>query len=217
MSKGTRREITDEERDAVVVDYKAGIPTGEIAEKHKRHMSVILEIVKKSGVAMRGKGWRPDDAKPKVKKVRRVNANGIPDEERERMAADYAAGMTQAKMVEKYGRSPDAIRHSAELHGVPLRGRGWRGKDEPAMKARKGTMRAKMKKRMNTKKHAVVAASISHANKALHKAHKQNGAVSRAVAALLKALAHEDIQDIFVDFGKREFKLTRFRTEEGRV
>jgi hypothetical protein len=212
MSKGTRREVTSDERDAIVADYKNGVPTDQLAAKHGRHMSTILAIVKRSGTAMRGKGWRPDGGAKKPSKHRRANASGIPDEERERMAADYAAGMSQADMMKKYGRSPDAIRNAAQLHGVPLRGRGWR-KDKLVMKARKKGARWKMKKK--TRRAATVAASISHANKALKKAHKQNGGITRAVSALLKSLEHEEIQDLFVDFGRRTYKVTRLRVEEG--
>lgn len=208
--------VTDEQREAIVADYKAGMLLPDLVEKHKRSKSTIWNVARKAGISFRRAAAKlalPEGTGSAGKKKNKFVQSG----EAADIVADYAAGMLQKDLISKYKRSHDAIRRAVKLAGVPLRGRGYSGTHVATMKARKGTMRAKMKKRMSAKKHVVVAASINHANRALHKAQKQNGAVSRAVAALLKALAHEDIQDIFVDFGKREFKLTRFRTEEGRV
>jgi hypothetical protein len=217
---GNRKPVSQEEKDSIVADYKDGAPIDDIAAKHKRNKSTVFGVVQRSGATMRGKGWAGNKNKKRVKngsKVKRHehgnNGRSISEAERGRMAADYAVGMTQAEMVKKYERSPDAIRHAATLAGVPLRGRGHRGKDV-AMKMTKKSMRAKMKKKA---KRAAVAVSINHANKALTKAHKSGDTVARAVGVLIKSLETEEIQELFIDFNRREYKTTRLRVEEGRV
>ncbi len=209
-----RTEVTVEERDSIIADYKSGTPTGEIAEKYKRHTSTVLAIVKRSGVEMRGKGWRPKDTGPKKTRRSKPERTFVTEEESARMVADYTAGMLQTDMIKKYGRNPDTIRRAVTLAGAPLRGRGHSGKHVIVMKAKKKTAREKMRKKA---KRAAVAASINHANKSLAKAHKSNDVVARAVGTLIKSLEHEEIQELFIDFNKREFRTIRLRVEEGRL
>jgi hypothetical protein len=211
-----RRAVTEEEREGIVAAYKAGDLIDTIAAKYGRNKSTVFSVVLKSGIALRGKGWTGHNGQDGARKKKTERTSALPEDERERIATDYAAGLLQVDIMKKYGRSSNAIRRVVELAGVPLRGRGRSGKIL-AMKARKKSTRAKMKKRNRRRKGNAMAASIAIANKALGRAHKKNDAIAKAVSTLIKTLEPEYIQDIFVDFGSRTYKMTRLHVEEGRV
>jgi len=207
-----RREVTEAESKQIVAAYKAGTPVLDIAGKHDRSKSTVISVVQRSGVSLRGRGWRSRNMTGKgAAGKKKLRPGTLSEKERACIAADYAAGLLQADLVEKYGRSPDAIRHAAELAGVPLRGRGHKGAVAPAPKT-DGTTK---KKKWSAS--AAVAESIDHANKALASAHGKSGDVAKAVGVLIRSLAHEDIKNLYVDFEDRTFKMTRTHVEEGRA
>jgi len=203
------KTVTEEEREAILVDYRAGMLLPDLVAKHKRSKSVIWRLAKVAGIpSRRFGGGKKSGLKKKVLKDKKF----VADDERARIAADYKTDATLASIVAKYGRSKDAILRAVRMSGLPLRGRG--GSKVVMMKARKKSMREKMRKKA---KRVAMATSINHANKALQKVHKSGDVVARAVGALIKSLEHEEIQEILIDFNSRQYKTTRLRVEEGRV
>lgn len=201
--------VTEEEREGIVADYKAGMSFPDLVAKYKRSKGTIWNAARKAGLPSRRSGVE----KKREPKKQSAQRNFVTDDERARMAEDYSAGMKQATMVAKYGRSKASILRAVKMSGLALRGRG----RAVNVKVKK-SMRDQMNKRARKKaKRLAMAASINHANRALAKAHKSGDIVARAVGVLIKSLEQESIQDIFIDFDRREYKTTRLRVEEGRV
>jgi hypothetical protein len=195
--------VTEEERAGIIADCKSGMSLSDMVAKYKRSKSTVWNTARKAGVPF------ARNVKKRGPKKQAAQRNFVTDDERARMAEDYSAGMKQATMVAKYGRSKAAILRAVKMSGLSLRGRG----HAPNVRVKKST-RDKMRKKA---KRAAMATSIVHANRALAKAHKSGDVVARAVGVLIKSLEQESIQDIFIDFDRREYKTTRLRVEEGRV
>jgi hypothetical protein len=207
--------VSEEEREGIVADYKTGMLLPDLVVKYKRSKSTIWNTARKAGLPSRRFGeWKQKKTGERGPK-KLVHSKFVTDDERAKIAADYATSMTLAVIIAKYGRSKDAILRAVRMAGVPLRGRG--GK-VIVMKARKKSMKDQMSKRVRQKaKRIAMATSINHANKAFTKAHKSGDVVARAVGVLIKSLESEEIQELFIDFNLRQFKTTRLRVEEGRV
>ena len=186
----------------------------DLVAKYKRSKSAIWRTARKAGLPLRRSGEKKGEGKMKEKSKKPKALNFVTEDEAVRIVEDYKSGMVLSKIIAKYKRSKDAILRAVRMAGVPLRGRGRTGTDAALTETKKKSTREKLRKKENR---AAVAASIHHANKALAKVHKGGDVVGRAVGALIKALEHEEIQEILIDFNLRQYKTTRLRVEEGRV
>jgi hypothetical protein len=212
------KTVTEEERKGIVADYKAGMLLPDLVEKYKRSKSTIWGTARRAGLPLRRSGEKKGEAM-KMAKVAKSKKPSKPNtfltaDEHARIVEDYKSGAVLSTITEKYGRSRDSVLRAVRMAGVQLRGRGYAGNKIGLTKEKKKSMQAKIRKAMTR---SALASSIDSANKALAMAHKNGDVVGRAVGALIKALEHEEIQEILIDFNLRQYKTTRLRVEEGRI
>jgi Mor family transcriptional regulator len=126
-----RSQVTDEERDAIVADYKAGVNFMELISKHKRGKSTIFTVLKRSGVTMRGKSSSALTRRTSRSSTRlgnkisaiRKRHSPLTVIESAGIVKDYKAGLLQEDICKKYRVGKDSIWRVVKAAGVSLRGK----------------------------------------------------------------------------------------------
>ena len=122
--------ISDENRDKIIADYKAGLSLLDLVAKHKMAKSTLYAMLKREGVAMhrphRTNGKRGVKMKAPSASSRKKRRSPLTTIERAAIIKDYKAGMLQEDIVKKHHVCKDSIWRVVKAAGVPLRGKMWK-------------------------------------------------------------------------------------------